>query len=220
MKAVCYTRVSTAQQAEEGVSLEAQEVRLRAYCVAQGIECVEVVTDAAISAGKLPALADRPGGKRVLELLSSGAADHVVALKLDRCFRSALECLQQVELWDKQGVTFSFLDLGVNTASPSGKFFLLIIAGVAEMERNLISERTKTAMAHLKAKGVHCGHPFKSPDQDDPDTVAAALRLRSKGSTLREVAVYLNAYKHPTSSGHGEWSAQTVSNLLRRHGSK
>ena len=59
-KAVCYIRVSTEEQAREGVSLEAQEERLRAYCKMTGLEVVEMIREGGVSATKL--LKDRPGG--------------------------------------------------------------------------------------------------------------------------------------------------------------
>src|SRR5689334_5533926 len=81
-KAVGYVRVSTEEQAREGVSLDAQEFRLRAYCTAAGLELVHLVREEGVSASK--PLAGRPGGAELLRLMLEHQAGHVVALKLDR----------------------------------------------------------------------------------------------------------------------------------------
>src|SRR3954467_5975425 len=89
--AVGYIRVSTDEQATSGLSLEHQEQRIRAYVEANGLTLVKLVRDESVSAGK--ALADRKGGKAVLDSLATGTARHVVALKLDRLFRSTVDAL-------------------------------------------------------------------------------------------------------------------------------
>lgn len=67
--AALYIRVSTAEQVE-GVSLEAQEAALTAYCSMRGLDIVEIVKDAGVSAGK--PLSGRPGGQRLLHLVAEG----------------------------------------------------------------------------------------------------------------------------------------------------
>ena len=80
--AVLYLRVSTQEQAREGISLAAQEAKLRAYCDLRGLQIVEVVTDAGVSGGK--PMYSRAGGQRILDLVKRGAVTHVIAYKLDR----------------------------------------------------------------------------------------------------------------------------------------
>jgi len=81
-KSIGYTRVSTNEQAEEGISLEAQQERLHAYCILRGLELVQIVSDPGVSAGK--PLVKREGGNYLLEQLAMGTVQHVIALKLDR----------------------------------------------------------------------------------------------------------------------------------------
>lgn len=69
-KAICYVRVSTEEQARGGVSLEAREEKLRAYCQLQGLEILEIVWEEGVSAFK--PLGTRPGGARVAEALWQG----------------------------------------------------------------------------------------------------------------------------------------------------
>ncbi|MBL9045488.1 MAG: recombinase family protein, partial [Myxococcales bacterium] len=84
LRAVGYVRVSTDQQAMEGVSLDAQQVRIRAHCVSQEIELIDIVIDEGFSAKSL----DRPGIKRALAMLTSNQANAIVVVKLDRLTRS------------------------------------------------------------------------------------------------------------------------------------
>ena len=70
------------EQAREGISLAAQEAKLRAYCELRGLHVAELVTDAGVSGGK--PMHHRAGGQRILDLVQHGAVGHVIAYKLDR----------------------------------------------------------------------------------------------------------------------------------------
>ena len=138
--AILYLRVSTTEQATEGISLNVQEDRLRAYCTMRDLDIVQVITDAGVSAGK--PLDTRPGGQQLLDTIRRKQADAVVAYKLDRLFRDCADCLTTTKTWDKKGVALHLVDLGgqtLDTSSPMGRFFLTVMAGAAELERNLVS---------------------------------------------------------------------------------
>jgi len=116
-KAVCYIRVSTIEQAVNGVSLEAQEERLRAYCQMTGLEIVKVIREEGTATKPLR---DRVGGKELMELVNSRKVNNVVALKLDRLFRNAEDALHVTNDWDSKGVTLHLVDMGgqaINTKS-------------------------------------------------------------------------------------------------------
>lgn len=230
--AVIYCRVSTTEQADEGVSLEAQESALRAYCSMRGLDVVEVVIDAGVSAGK--PLATRHGGLRVLEMVDAGTVGAVVAYKLDRLFRDCADCLTVTSGWDRLGVALHLVDLGgqaIDTSTAMGRFFLTVMAGAAEMERNLVSERTASALQHLKSKGVQLGGEalgWTRGDETDEDgrrivrevdaeieTVERITDLRAAGYTLRAIADTLTAEGRPTKRG-GKWYPATVRNIIRR----
>ena len=203
IRAVAYVRVSTEEQANEGVSLEAQEVKVRAYCALRGLELVELVIDAGVSAGK--GLNTRDGGARVLELVRGRKVEAVVAMKLDRLFRDASDCLAVTAAWDRASVSLHLVDMGgqaVDTSSAMGRFFLTIMAGAAEMERNQIRERTRMAMAHKRSKHELVGavpYGFRVADDGvalvevsaEQDVIVEARSLRSAGLSLRAVAAEL-----------------------------
>lgn len=222
--AVLYCRVSTEEQAE-GVSLAAQEAALRAYCTMRNLQIVDVVIDAGVSAGK--ALDRRAGGARILSA-AAGDACHVVAWKLDRLFRDAADCLNVTAAWDKAGVALHLVDMGgqaVDTATAMGRFFLTMLAGVAEMERNLIRERTAAAMAHKKSRREYCGGeaPYGWQVAADGRTLEAnpaeqkviriARELKESGLSLRKVAARLAERGMLPRSGRS-WHAQSVKGLV------
>lgn len=227
--AVGYVRVSTTEQADVGVSLAAQERAVRAYCELRGVELLEVVVDAGVSAS-IP-LGRRPGGSRVVELLASGDANAVVAMKLDRLFRDALDCLSVSRDWDRADIAMHLVDLCVDTKTALGRLFLTMIAAVAEMERNLIGERTSAALSHLRSQGVVLGGEGLGwrrsdvrddhgrlvlvEDTEELETVARIRALRAEGLTLRSVAERLTQEGRPTKRG-GRWFGSTVRAVLRR----
>jgi site-specific DNA recombinase len=171
--AVLYARVSTQEQSLEGYSLPMQEAKLRAYCAMRGLVVVDVIIDAGVSGGIT--LEDREGGHRIVELVKAGAVSHVVTLKLDRLFRDCADCLTVTKEWDRRNVALHLIDLGgqtLDTSSAMGRFFLTVMAGAAELEKNLIGERTSQALQHKKAQGERVG------------TVAYGYQLNADGIRL------------------------------------
>ena len=152
--AILYARVSTSEPTLVGRSLAMQEARLRAYCDRRGLAVVDVIVDAGVSGWF--ALEDREGGHRLVEWVQSGAVAHIVALKLDRLFRDCADCLTVTQEWNKRNVALHLIDLGgqpLDTSSAIGRFFLTMTVAMAELERNLMAERTAQVLQHKKAQG-------------------------------------------------------------------
>lgn len=221
--AIGYIRVSTDQQAEEGVSLEAQRERLEAYAKMQDLDLVEIIEDAGIS-GTVP-LADRDGGAALIAALVDHQAPHVVALKLDRLFRDAADALNQTRQWDKDKIALHLIDVGgqsINTSSAMGRMFLTMMAGFAELERNLISERTAAALRHKKQKGeVYSALPLGYEDQDgqlvpidEEMVIVSEIRaMRQDGLSLHKIANDLNGRGIVGKRG-GRFYASTIRAIL------
>jgi len=223
--AIGYTRVSTEEQVKEGVSLDAQEERLTAYATAQNIDLVHIIREEGIS-GTIP-LADRPGGADLLQMVGKDKkVQHVIALKLDRLFRDASDCLMQTKVWDKAGIGLHLLDMGgqsINTASAMGRMFLTMSAGFAELERNLISERTAAAMLYKKSRlEAYSPTPLgyeRIGDrihllEKEQRVVRDIYALRKNGATLRDIAATLNRKQIPTKQGK-RWHGSTVNSILK-----
>src|SRR5437016_6167738 len=100
MRAISYVRVSTDKQAEHGVSLEAQEAKIRAMAVVHGAELLESIVDGGESAKSL----QRPGMQRLLALVDKREVDAVIVAKLDRLTRSVKDLCSLLELFEKKNV--------------------------------------------------------------------------------------------------------------------
>jgi len=170
----------------------------------RGLELAETIDDPGVSAAK--PLRVRPGGQRLLDHLRRRKVAGLVAFKLDRLFRNCADCLANVEAWERAGVALHLIDLGgsaVDTSSAAGKFFLTVMAGAAELERNQISERTSSVLQHKAERGEYTGGapPFGfrlgddgvqlEPDAQEQRIVARVRELRGLGASLRGIAAQL-----------------------------
>ena len=222
--AVLYIRVSTSDQAENGVSLDAQAERLTAYAASCGLSVVSVLREEAIS-GTVP-LAERPKGAILVRMLKNGEAHHVVSLKLDRLFRSAVDALQTTAEWDKKGMALHLVDMGgqsLNTGSAMGRMLLAVLAGFAQFERDLTAERTKAALAHKKNAGTaYSPTPYGKTrngealhdDKEEQRTLARIRTWKENGLSLRSIADRLNCEGVPSKRG-GLWFPSTLSYILK-----
>ena len=204
-RVIGYIRVSTEKQAEEGVSLDAQRIRLEAYTVAMQLTLVGIEEDAGVSAKTL----DRPGLNRVLERLRAGEAEGMLIAKLDRLTRSVRDLADLLPLFTD---SFALLSVGdsIDTRSASGRLVLNVLTSVSQWEREAISERTRIAMAHLKASGVQLGAPrLEGPALD------RICVLRAAGGSYREIAETLTQEGYEPLRGK-RWHPETVRKVVAR----
>ena len=197
MKAVGYIRVSTEDQAKEGISLDHQEAKVKAYASINDLELLKIVRDEGASGKDL----QRAGMAKLLEMVESEALEAVIVYKLDRLSRKTLDTLSLIESFERKGIAFHSISEKVDTKSATGKFFLTIISALAQMERDLIAERTTDALAHKKQKGEWTGrvpfgfrvmHKRLVEDPDQIQVIKKAKRLRRSGKSLREISKALN----------------------------
>ena len=210
--AIGYVRVSTEEQASEGISLDAQQDKIKAYCTLKSLELKEIIVDAGVSGGK--PLSYREGGKRIL----SAKVDAVVAVKLDRLFRDAADCLATTKLWDKKDVSLHLLDMGGNsldTSSAMGRMFLTMAAGFAELERSLIRERTQSALRHKRKNGKLADDGETLLEyQKEREALTLIQSLRNQGFTFRHIVQELESRNIKTKQGNDKWQACSVRSVL------
>jgi site-specific DNA recombinase len=219
-RAIAYIRVSTGRQ---DISLADQEAKIRQYCELSDLELVEIIRERDVTA-KIK-LNKRPEGSRLARMLDGGI-HHVVTLKLDRMFRNACDALTHVEEWNHAGVSLHLVDfsgMSINTAAAMGKFFLTNLAGFAELERNMISERTTAALAYKRKAGQvynHVPYGFRAvkgmlvEDSVEQSVITRMRTLRQVGSSYWSIADELTAGGVPTKRVGGTWRPQTVKNIL------
>ena len=215
-----YCRVSTVRQASEGESLDVQKRQIEGYAHMHALTIDEVVVEEGVS-GSVP-VAERPKGGALFVKLRKG--DIVIAPKLDRLFRSALDALQVVDDLRKRGVSLCLLDLGGDISGNGlSKLFLTIAAAFAEAERDRIRERVGQSKADQRARGRFLGGsvPFGFrrggedrellvPHEAEQQAIREIKRLRAEGKALRAIAAAVRAKGHKISH-------EGVANVLRSH---
>ena len=196
MAAYGYCRVSTARQASEGESLDVQRRQIEGYAHMHGLTLRGVAVEEGVS-GSIP-VHERPKGGPLFGKLKKG--DVVIAPKLDRLFRSALDALRVVEDLRKRGVSLHLLDLGGDISGNGlSKLFLTIAAAFAEAERDRISERIGQVKADQKARGRYLGgivpfgyrrgeHGELAPHKAEQEAIREMVALRAQGKALRAIA--------------------------------
>lgn len=217
MRVVIYLRVSTEEQASEGVSLSTQEARCRAYATLYGHDVVSVESDAGASGKSLA----RPGLAAARASLASGDADGILVAKLDRLTRSVSDLGELLETTFKTG---SLLSVGeqIDASTAAGRMVLHILASVAQWERETIVERTTSALAHKRAAGEVTGAiPYGYRREGDSlvlepseqAVIAMAKELSASGASLRSISARLAETGHLSRTGR-PFTAQAIKNMV------
>ena len=221
MKAIGYVRVSTQGQVEDGVSLDAQEAKVRAWADLNGAEEVVIFRDEGISGKRSD---NRPGLQSALDMVGKG--DALVVYSLSRLSRSTKDTLSLSEILQKKDADLVSLSEKIDTTSASGKMVFRLLAVLNEFERDQISDRTRFALAHKKANGEKTGGtvPFGykvrsgklSRNAEEQKAVRLILDLSKKGETLRGICRKLEAAGVARKQGSRTWHPQVVSDILQR----
>lgn len=186
-----YGRVSTGEQTAENQRLEIEAAghRIDAWFADEGVS------------GSTPA-AQRPEFQRLLASmrahLGTGMQVTLVTTRLDRLGRDAVDVLSTIRALGDEGIRIRVLQLGggADLASPTGRLLLGVVAAVAEMERELIRERTKAGLARTKAAGQRLGRPPKTSPAD-----RASIRQRlAAGESVSQLAREFNVARSTVTS--------------------
>ena len=197
MRAVSYIRVSTGEQAQDGVSLEMQRAKVRAWAALNDAEIVAEYADEGLSGKR----ADRPGlVAAIAHAKREGAA--LVVYSLSRLSRSTLDTLQLTADLERAGCDLVSLSEKLDTSTPAGRVVFRVLAVLGEFEREQVAERTRGAILHLKAKGQRYGsipHGFRDEggqlvkDAREAEVVRLVQSLRERGLSLRKISDELAA---------------------------
>ena len=228
--AIGYVRVSTQEQASDGVSLDAQRDKLRAYCKVNGIKLIDIKADEGYSGSTL----DRPGLQAALQLIRRGRVNTLIVAKLDRLSRSLRDVCSLVEelFSDERNHLLSLCGM-VNTHTPAGRMLMMNLANYNQFEREMIAERTRDALQHMKAQGVRLGHaPYgyeygKERDErgrrklvpipEEQEVIAKIKALHAEKLSFTKIARRLNELGIPAKRG-GRWVVSRVCTTLQREG--
>ena len=192
MRAIGYIRVSTDKQADQGVGLEAQKTKIEAYAMLYDLEMVDYVIETGSAKDT-----HRDGLQEALGALTSGKAEALIVVKLDRLTRSVADLGRLVETYFQKHALLSVGEQ-IDTRSAAGRLVLNVLASVSQWEREVIGERTSAAMQYMKAQGQYTGG--KPPygfqvvngelieNEAEQSVLALVRKYRNKGLSLRKIA--------------------------------
>ena len=221
-KVVGYLRVSTIEQASEGLSLANQEAKIEAFATAKDWDLIGIFRDEGVSAKDL----NREGIQQVIEGCRKHEFDVVIIYKLDRLTRSVrdLGYLTQ-DVFEKTGVDFSSIQDNFDTTTANGKLVLNILGSVAQWERDIIAERTREVLMYKALQSKRVGQiPYGWRLADDGDTlleieqeqaaISLMQHLRGRGHSLQAICNELTRQGYlPLGK---RWYSMSVHNILNR----
>jgi len=190
--ALGYVRVSTADQVDNGASLDAQRTALTLEVERRGWD-LELVADEGLSAKSM----NRPALLGALARLDRGEADALLSIRLDRISRSVADFAGLVDRAGRKGWGLVLLSPALDLADPAGRFTANVLASAAQYERELISARTKEGMAQRKVDGWAGGRPAGRPRVLDENVRGRIVAAHIAGQGWTAIARELNDAQVP-----------------------
>ena len=229
---VGYVRVSTQMQAQEGVSLDAQRRKIRAYCELYELDLVDICADEGASGGSL----DRPGLQRALSSIQCGSATGIVISRLDRLTRSVRDLSELLTDVFSSADLISVSD-NIDTRTPTGRLILHVLTSVAQWEREVGAARTSEGIRQVAETcgGWIWGQPpfgyeYGPRDNEgrltlvrnetEQETIGRIRELVAEGVPQRVIAETLMLEGRRTKEGCATWRQNQVSLVMKREGIK
>jgi len=220
--AIGYIRVSTTDQADNGLSLDAQREKIQAWCLVHDMTLDHVFVDAGLSgkrADNRPALQDAMNAA-----CSSGSV--LVVYSLSRLARSTRDTIELAEKLSSSGSDLVSLSEKIDTQSAAGKMVFRMLAVLNEFERDQLAERTKELLKHKRLKGERVGKvPFGFTlaadgirlirNDQEFEIINLIEHLREEGLSLRSIASELSSRGIQTKEGNSQWSHTAVNRIIK-----
>lgn len=172
VKVALYARVSTKDKEQ---TPETQLLKLREYCKRSSYEVFKEYIEVASGAAR-----SRPEFEKLMSAARLRYFDKVIVTKLDRFGRSAVDLLNNIQTLDHYGINFVCVDQPIDTTGPMGRFLLVILSGVAELEREMIRDRVKDGLERARSQGIRLGRPKAKVNEKDIRELYVALRSERK----------------------------------------
>ncbi len=198
-----YVRVSTEEQAKEGISIDAQIDRCQAYCKARGWQVYKIYTDAGYSAGTL----NRPALKDLLQDAASHQLNILLVYKIDRFSRKLQDLITALEHLKSQHINFTSVTEQIDTTTAMGEAFFQIIGVFAQLERGMVKERVELAFDKKISTGellnrAPLGYTYNDQrkliiNPKDATTVKEIFAMAAAGISYKDICAQFNL---PTST--------------------
>ncbi|MDW7673942.1 MAG: recombinase family protein [Bacillota bacterium] len=235
VRAAIYCRVSSEEQAERGTidsQIDYAKKYMDLHSVENNITEFEFYLDDGIS-GTVP-LMDRPAAAKMIADATAGKFQYLFVYRLDRLARSVKHVLDTYEILESKKIALKSMTEAFDTGTPTGKFFMTLLASIAALERDTIMERTQLG----KERGARQGKWVSGPppfgyrigedgkleiNEEEAETIRLIFKLYLEGYSTFELAKYLNARniitpaksKKTKNNSTGKWHAGHVSIILR-----
>jgi DNA invertase Pin-like site-specific DNA recombinase len=200
-RAIGYVRISRDREGE--TSTDTQQRAIEAYCITRGWTLVDVIVEPGRSAYK-SSRKSRPGFRKAMDHVVSGAADAFVVWKVDRAARNTLDLLTFVEELEEHSAEFASVTEQMDTSTPQGEVMLTLVAALAQLESAQKSDRATEWHRHRQRSGAvpagpaALGYKKPAPNELVPDPkvaplVEAAAERIAGGASVLSVVKWLNA---------------------------
>jgi DNA invertase Pin-like site-specific DNA recombinase len=226
-RAIGYIRVSTAEQAENGMSLEAQRDKIEQYCNLHDMQLIGLRED--VYTGKT---AERDGINDIMDMARNGEIDHVVFWKLDRFGRRLIDLLNMSQQLHDMGVAIHSVVENLDTESAQGNLYFQLLGSFAEFERRLISERTRNTMALKRKKKERISRhsplgarfvfakevgdkPMIIPHEGELNAIRMACELRDQNLSFSEISKELEKRGLVSPRSGNAYSKSTIFKMLK-----
>lgn len=225
-----YLRVSTAEQKDEGISLDVQRERIIAYCKMFQHKPVAIYADDHTGRNM-----ERPGFQAALARMVE-TDSILMSVSLDRISRNVGDWTYLLDTYFGKGAKYKLLAFdvaGMDPKTATGRMLLMMRAVMAQGEIDSTSERTQVAMDHLKAQGIPCGGlPYgkvysKQLDEhgrrvvvevpEQMETLKRIRELHNAGKGIKTIVDILEKEKRPTAKDK-KWNRASVRRILQREG--
>jgi len=209
LKACIYTRVSTAEQAKEGYSIEEQERKCRAAIESKGWRYTKTYSDPGVSGRKL----DRAGLSAMIEAIENGEIEAVFVYKLDRLSRKQRDTMYIIEdIFLKHNIALISLNEFLDTSTPFGRGIIGVLSAFNQMETENIQMRTEMGRKAKADKGGYAGGKppigYRAENgklvivPEEAEIVRLVYKLRAEGGTLMGITDELNSRGYRTKKGN------------------
>jgi site-specific DNA recombinase len=220
---VGYIRVSSEEQKKSGLSIEAQEEKIKQYAGIKDLRLAKVYHDEAESGKDM----NRPSMLEIMDGIQNGKIGHLVVYKLDRLTRSLADLSHLLVLFDKKEITLSSVQETIDTSTATGRLMVQMIGMFAEWERGQIVERTQVALDRKREKGeklggiVPYGWSVKKgmliPNPKESGVLNGILKACREGRGYKDIADTLNDQGIKPRAGR-RWYASTIRYICLRAG--
>jgi len=221
MRVAGYIRVSQERAARDGYGLDAQEADVRHFVEYKKWKLLELYREDGASGY----WRERLELERLLADAKDGKFDVIVFPSIDRVGRSVRDVLDIDKALRNAGIDIVFVREGIDTSTPMGEFFEIIMASIAQIEGRMMYERLSKGKQQKASRGGYTGGwlPYGYRRGDDGDVVVVPeeakvikriFRRAARGESMNSIACRLRETGVPTRNG-GTWGHSTIRRILR-----